>query len=142
MIKIDILNGPNLNLLGSREHQVYGNKNLDMIALECKDVFPEVTLNFFQSNIEGEIIDALQHSSANAIVINPGGYTHTSVAIRDAIAAIRIPVIECHISNIAGRESFRHESLISPVCAGVIMGFGTDGYQLSIHAALHVLKAK
>ncbi len=142
MTRVDIINGPNLNLLGSREHEVYGHQSLEDIARACNVAFPDVDLHFFQSNIEGEIIDALQKSTAKAIVINPGGYTHTSVAIRDAIATMRIPVVECHISNIAGRESFRHESLISPVCTGVIMGFGTDGYLLSIHAALHVLNTK
>jgi 3-dehydroquinate dehydratase II len=127
-----ILNGPNLNLLGQREPQIYGNLSFEnfFAALELEN--PNIQLSHYQSNVEGELINAIQHFDGNGIILNAGGYTHTSVAIRDAIAAVNTPVVEVHISNITGRESFRHESILSPVCAGCIFGFGLKGYQLAI----------
>ena len=130
-MKLLILNGPNLNLLGKRDPQIYGNVSFENYFTELKSKF-DCELEFFQSNVEGEIINKLQQSDANGIVLNAGGYSHSSVSIRDCISAISIPVVEVHISNIAGRESFRHESLLSPVCAGCIFGFGLKGYELAI----------
>lgn len=130
-MKILIVNGPNLNLLGSREEQIYGNETFESYLTRLKsDKASEI--DYLQSNVEGEIINFLQQSNHDAIVLNAGGYTHTSVAIRDCINAIKIPVIEVHISNIAARESFRHTSLISPVAAGCIYGFGLNGYGLAV----------
>lgn len=128
-MKILIINGPNLNLLGTREKGIYGNQTfeeyLDTLSTNAE-------ISYFQSNIEGEIINALQEANEDGIILNAGGYTHTSVAIRDAVSAIQTPVVEVHISNIAARESFRHESLISPVAEGCIFGFGLKGYELAI----------
>lgn len=132
-MKLFFVNGPNLNLLGTRETQIYGNVTFDTFFEELKNEFPH-ELTYFQSNIEGELIDCLQNATADGIILNAGGYTHTSVALRDCIAAISVPVVEVHISNIAGRESFRHESLLSPVCKGCIFGFGLKGYRLAIKA--------
>jgi 3-dehydroquinate dehydratase-2 len=129
-----IINGPNLNLLGQREPQIYGEKGFDTVLDELRLAFSDCGLHYVQSNHEGEIIDALQQSQHDGIILNAGGYTHTSVAIRDAISAIDVPVIEVHISNIAARESFRHESLLSPVCQGCIFGFGVKGYWLALVA--------
>jgi len=136
MEKILIINGPNLNLLGKREPQIYGEKGFDSVLLQLRSEFPSVQIDYLQSNHEGEIIDALQQSAHKGIILNAGGYTHTSVAIRDAISAIEIPVVEVHISNIASRESFRHTSLMSPVCKGCIFGFGMEGYRLAIVALI------
>ena len=130
-MKILILNGPNLNLLGTRDPQIYGNVSFENYFDELKSKF-DGEMEFFQSNVEGEIINKLQQAEVDGIVLNGGGYSHTSVAIRDCISSISIPVVEVHISNIAGRESFRHESLLSPVCAGCIFGFGLTGYELAI----------
>ena len=129
-MKILIVNGPNLNLLGKRQPTIYGEVTFEYFLeqLEAKD--HEITS--FQSNVEGEIIDKLHQSDAEGVVLNAGGYTHTSVALRDAVSAIHQPLVEVHISNIAGRESFRHESLISPVAVGCIFGFGMTGYELAI----------
>jgi len=132
-MKLLVVNGPNLNLLGTRETQIYGNVTFNTFFDELKNEFSH-ELTYFQSNIEGELIDLLQTAAVDGIILNAGGYTHTSVALRDCIAAIQIPVIEVHISNIAARESFRHESLLSPVCKGCIFGFGLDAYKLAIHA--------
>lgn len=132
MKKILIVNGPNLNLLGTRESQIYGNVSFESYLEELRMLF-SFELDYFQSNIEGEIIDKLQTSSCDGIVLNAGGYTHTSVAIRDCIAAINNPVIEVHISNISARETFRHESMISPVCEGCIFGFGLKSYELALN---------
>lgn len=129
-MKILIINGPNLNLLGKRQPTIYGEVTfeyfLEQLTKEKTDI------DYFQSNVEGEIINELQSTDADGIVLNAGGYTHTSVAIRDAVDAIHKPVVEVHISNIAGRESFRHESLISPVAEGCIFGFGLQGYEMAI----------
>jgi 3-dehydroquinate dehydratase-2 len=130
-MKILIINGPNLNLLGTREPQIYGNVSFENYFDELKSKF-NCELEYYQSNVEGEIINALQRASCDGIVLNAGGYSHTSVAIRDCVASISIPVVEIHISNIAGRESFRHESLLSPVCKGCIFGFGLKGYELAV----------
>lgn len=130
-MKLLIVNGPNLNLLGTRESQIYGNVTFDAFFEQLKIDFSH-DLTYFQSNIEGELIDLIQKAEVDGIIINAGGYTHTSVALRDCIAAISTPVIEVHISNIAARESFRHESLLSPVCKGCIFGFGLDSYKLAL----------
>jgi len=131
-MKVLIVNGPNLNLLGQREPQIYGNLTFESYLGDLKRN-TSVELAYFQTNIEGEIIDRLQQADdVQGIILNAGGYTHTSVAIRDCIAAIAIPVVEVHISNIAAREEFRHTSLLSAVCAGCIFGFGMQGYALAV----------
>ena len=140
MKKILIINGPNLNLLGTREPQIYGEKGFETILEDLRREFSDCTLEYIQSNHEGEIIDALQQSEHDGIVLNAGGYTHTSVAIRDAVSSVTVPVIEVHISNISARESFRHDSLISPVVKGCVFGFGIDGYALGIIAVLRIKK--
>jgi 3-dehydroquinate dehydratase-2 len=131
-MKILIVNGPNMNLLGTRETQIYGNVSFDEHLRSLILGFPSVTLEYFQSNIEGELINCLQQTNADGIVLNAAGYTHTSVALRDCISAIQAPVVEVHMSNISARDTFRHESLISPVCVGVISGFGVKSYALAI----------
>jgi 3-dehydroquinate dehydratase-2 len=136
-MKLLIVNGPNLNLLGSRQPQIYGNVSFEDYFEELKSKF-DADLTYFQSNVEGEIINQLQAEDFDGIILNAGGYTHTSVAIRDCIAAIETPVVEVHISNIAGRESFRHESFISPVCVGCIFGFGLKSYELALNYFLLV----
>ncbi|MBI3133191.1 MAG: type II 3-dehydroquinate dehydratase [Bacteroidetes bacterium] len=130
--RILILNGPNLNLLGKRETAVYGDKSFEDYLVELKKQFAHVHVDYFQTNVEGELINYLQQSTHDGIILNAGGYTHTSVALRDAVAAIKIPVVEVHLSNIAARESFRHESLLSPVCAGCVFGFGLRSYELAL----------
>jgi 3-dehydroquinate dehydratase-2 len=133
-----IINGPNLNLLGKREKNIYGSESFETFFEKLETTFPNVTLTHFQSNIEGELIDKIHESgfSADGIIINAGAYTHTSVAIRDAIAGIKTPVVEVHISNTLTREEFRHKSIIGPVCRGCIMGFGLDSYRLAIQSFL------
>lgn len=130
--RILILNGPNLNLLGKREPETYGSKSFEEYFVELKAAFSEFELSAFQSNLEGEIIDNIQAAEWDGILLNAGGYTHTSVAIRDAVSAVDTPVVEVHISNITQRETFRHESLISPVCKGCVFGFGLKGYALAL----------
>ena len=130
-MRILILNGPNLNLLGTREPEIYGTKTFLQYFEDLKAEFGS-DLGYFQSNIEGELIDALHNSKHDGIILNAGGYTHTSVAIRDAIGGISVPVVEVHISNLAKREEFRHNSYITAVCAGSIMGFGLEGYRLAL----------
>ncbi len=132
-MKIAIVNGPNLNLLGSRDPQIYGTQSFDKYLDSLRLKHPNVDFHYFQSNVEGELINFLQNCDADGIVLNGGGYTHTSVSLRDCISAITAPVVEVHISNIAGRESFRHESLLSPVCIGCIFGFGMKGYELAVN---------
>lgn len=140
-MRILILNGPNLNLLGTREPEIYGTQTfLKYFDRLKEDVDAE--LEYFQSNVEGEIINAIHDSKHDGIVLNAGGYTHTSVAIRDAISGISIPVVEVHISNLAKREEFRHNSLITAVCAGSIMGFGLDGYKLALDWFLRSKRTK
>jgi 3-dehydroquinate dehydratase II len=130
-MRILIVNGPNLNLVGTREPQIYGNVTFER-HLEALKEKSDVQIDYFQSNIEGELINCLQTSDHDGIVLNAGGYSHTSVALRDCVAAISIPVVEVHISNLTQRESFRHESLISPVAVGCIFGFGMISYDLAI----------
>ncbi len=144
MIKIIILNGPNLNLLGEREKDQYGNTNLKDIENNCKDFAKKnkIELTFYQSNIEGEIVEKIQKSRnvQDGLIINAGGYTHTSVAIHDALKILKIPIIELHISNVYNREEFRHKSLISKVAKGVICGFGANGYIMSLQAINNFLE--
>jgi len=144
MKKIIILNGPNLNLLGEREESQYGNFTLKDIEERCKDCAKKNNLDItsYQSNIEGELVDKIQDSrdKFNGLIINAGGYTHTSVAIHDALKIIKIPIIELHISNIYNREVFRHKSLISKVAKGVICGFGAEGYIMALIAMNQYLK--
>lgn len=133
-MKIAIINGPNLNLLGTREEDIYGNKSLEQIRKGLEKQFPDVEFSFFQSNVEGELINEIQRAGkeVDGIVINPGGYTHTSVAIGDAIAAIKVKVVEVHISNINAREDFRKISHVSAKCVGTITGLGVKGYELAV----------
>ena len=144
MNKIIILNGPNLNLLGEREKNQYGSFTLKDIEKKCKEYANKnnIELSLFQSNIEGELVTQIQKSRENqdGLIINAGGYTHTSVAIFDALKILKIPIIELHISNIYNREEFRHKSLISKVARGVICGFGADGYIMSLAAMNNFLK--
>ncbi len=137
-MKIAIINGPNLNLLGLREQSIYGNQNFDDYFEKLKHAFPQFDLNYFQSNIEGELINYLHDIgfSHDAILLNAGGYTHTSVALADAVAAIKTEVIEVHISNIYAREEFRKKSLLSPHCSSVICGFGLDSYRLALESKI------
>ena len=144
MKKIIILNGPNLNLLGEREKEQYGNVTLKNIENECREYAEKnkILLSFFQTNIEGELVDQIQDSRKDhdGLIINAGGYTHTSVAIHDALKILKIPIIELHISNVYNREEFRHKSLISKVANGIICGFGASGYLMSLQAITRLLK--
>jgi len=137
-MKIQIINGPNLNLLGTREPGVYGNMTFEAYFIELQDRFKTVELSYYQSNVEGELINKLHEVgfSFDGVILNGGGYTHTSVAIADAIAAIKTPVVEVHVSNIYAREEFRHVSLTGKNCKGVLTGFGMDGYRLAIESLL------
>lgn len=137
-MKIIIINGPNLNLLGKREPEIYGNQSFDDYINILKTKFPQFELHYFQSNIEGEIIDKIQEVgfSFDGIILNAGAYTHTSIGIGDAIKAIKITVIEVHISNTFSREKFRHKSYISPNANGIIIGFGLKSYDLAIQSFL------
>ena len=138
-MKILIINGPNLNLLGTREPQHYGTGTMDGVLDALKSQYPRVEFDYYQSNVEGLLIDRLHKTleePCDGVVLNAGGYTHTSVALRDAITAIKVPVVEVHISNVHSREEFRHRSLISAVCKGVICGFGLDSYRLGVEALL------
>ncbi len=137
-MKILLINGPNLNLLGKREKNIYGNISFDIYMRMLIEKYPGIILEYFQSNVEGEIINKIHEVGFiyDGIVLNAGAYTHTSIAIRDAIAGIKTPVVEVHISNILTRENFRHQSMIGPVCKGSIMGFGLDSYRLGIESFL------
>ena len=138
-MKILIINGPNLNLLGTREPQHYGTGTMDSVLDALKSQYPDVQFDYYQSNVEGFLIDRLHQTlekPCDGVVLNAGAYTHTSVALRDAIAAIKVPVVEVHISNVHSREEFRQRSLISAVCKGVICGFGLDSYRLGVEALL------
>jgi 3-dehydroquinate dehydratase-2 len=137
-MQITIINGPNLNLLGKREPDVYGNQSFEQFFAALQQQFPDVSFRYFQSNIEGELIDELQRAgfSSDGIILNPGGYTHTSVAIGDAIAAIKTPVIEVHISNVHAREEFRRLSHVSAKARGTIAGLGMRGYELAVRYLL------
>ncbi len=139
-----ILNGPNLNLLGAREPDVYGRGSLENLEESIRSAFPELRFSFFQSNHEGALIDRLhvaRPEGVTGVVFNPGAYTHTSVALRDAVAAIDLPVVEVHLSNIYAREAFRHESLLAPVAAGQISGLGAAGYHLAVRYLAYHLPA-
>ena len=142
--KILVINGPNLNLLGEREKDKYGSTSLSIIEKECSDYSDknDLLVSFFQSNIEGEIVDSIQDSrkNMNGVIINAGGYTHTSVAIHDALKILKIPIIELHITNIYNREEFRHKSLISKLATGIICGFGVKGYIMALDALKNILK--
>lgn len=135
-MKILIINGPNLNLLGVREPQIYGSKTFDSFFKELKEKFPDHELEYFQSNVEGELINKLHEAgfSADGIILNAGGYTHTSVSISDAVASISSPVIEVHISNPVSREEYRHVSLLAGKCRGSIAGFGMKSYELAVRS--------
>lgn len=137
-MKIQIINGPNLNLLGVREPSIYGNTSIEDYIKELKEIYAIVEIDYFQSNVEGELINKLHEVgfSYDGIILNAGGYTHTSVAIADAIAAIKVPVIEVHISNIYSREEYRHVSLTGKNCKGVLTGFGMNGYRLAVESLL------
>ncbi len=142
-MKILILNGPNLNLQGRRETGVYGTQPFGDFFTALQERYPQVGLEYFQSNIEGELIDAVQQAEGrvDGVVFNAGGYTHTSVALRDAVAAVSVPVVEVHISSILAREEFRHVSLLASVAVGSVMGFGLDSYRLGIEALLERARA-
>jgi len=133
-MKILIVNGPNLNLLGKREPSVYGNQSFEDYLGSLKKRFPDIELHYFQSNVEGEIINKLHEAgfTFDGIILNAGAYTHTSIAIHDAIGAIKTPVIEVHISNVYSREEFRHKSLITSKCIGLLTGFGMEGYAMAV----------
>lgn len=137
-MKLIIINGPNLNLLGTRETTVYGNQTFEDYFADLKKKFTTIELDYYQSNVEGELINKLHEVgfTYDGIILNAGGYTHTSVALRDAIASIKTPTIEVHISNVFAREDFRHTSLIAPKCKGSISGFGMDSYRLAIESFL------
>ena len=144
MINILIINGPNLNLLGEREKDKYGNTSIETIKKNCLSFSKEnnINLSFFQSNVEGEIVNEIQNSrnKQDCLIINAGGYTHTSVAIHDALKILKIPIIELHITNIYKREDFRHKSLISNVADGIICGLGVEGYTLALKASINLIK--
>ena len=134
-MRLLIINGPNLNLLGKREETIYGSESLWDLENRLRAAFPQVKLEFYQSNVEGELVNAIQKGMdgmTDGMVINPGAYGHYSYAIRDALAALKIPVVEVHISNIHAREEFRHQTVTAPVCRGIIAGLGMQGYELAI----------
>ena len=136
-MKILIMNGPNLNLLGQREPGIYGNESMEACMAALRQRFPDVELSYYQNNVEGELINKMQEvgfGEVDGIVLNAGAYTHTSVALHDCIRSLRVPVVEVHISNVYQREEFRHRSLISSACRGVICGFGLDSYRLAVEA--------
>ena len=137
-MNILIMNGPNLNLQGRRETGIYGTETFDLYMARLAERYPGVKLGYFQSNVEGGLVDAIQAAEGrwDGIVLNAGGYTHTSVALRDAVAAVDVPVVEVHISSILAREEFRRTSLLAGVAAGTIMGFGLDSYRLGVEALL------
>jgi len=141
-MKILIINGPNLNLLGRREPDIYGHASFDDYLQQLRQRYPEVEVHYYQSNVEGLLIDEMQRVGFHfdGIVLNAGAYTHTSVALHDCIRAITCPVIEVHISNVHQREAFRHTSLISAACKGVICGFGLDSYRLAVEALLEMMR--
>ena len=144
MSKIIILNGPNLNLLGEREKEKYGNITLKDIENNCKEfaIKNNINLSLFQSNIEGELVEEIQKArkEQQGLILNAGAYTHTSVAIHDALKVLKIPIVELHITNIYNREEFRHKSLISKLATGILCGFGTDGYIMALQAMKNYLK--
>ena len=139
-MKIQIINGPNINLLGKREPSIYGSVSFEEYLSGLRMKYPEVQVTYFQSNIEGEMINVIQQVGfeVDGIILNAGAYTHTSIALQDAIRSVTAPVIEVHISNVHARESFRHVSMIAAACKGVICGFGLDSYRLAMEALLNV----
>ena len=141
-MKIQIINGPNLNLLGIREPGIYGNSSFDTYLQQLRDLYPDIQINYYQSNVEGELINVMQQVgfTIDGIILNAGAYTHTSVALHDCIHSLTAPVIEVHISNVHQRESFRHHSMISSACKGVICGFGLDSYRLAVEALKGIAK--
>ena len=141
-MRIQIINGPNINLLGKREPSIYGSVTFEEYLGELRKKYPDVELGYFQSNVEGEMIDKIQQTGfdVDGIILNAGAYTHTSIALQDAIRAVTTPVIEVHISNVHTREEFRHKSMISCACKGVICGFGLDSYRLALEALLYTKK--
>lgn len=143
-MNIIIINGPNLNLLGKREPGIYGNQSFEDYLETLRARYPEVNIEYYQSNVEGELIDTIQETGfiSDGIVLNAGAYTHTSVAIADAIRAIKCPVIEVHISNTHKREEFRHKSYLTAACLGTILGFGMDSYRLAVEALIELDKEK
>lgn len=138
-MKIQIINGPNINLLGKREPSIYGSVSFEEYLSGLRNKYPEIQVDYYQSNIEGEMINVIQQTGfeVDGIILNAGAYTHTSIALQDAIRSITAPVIEVHISNVHARESFRHISMIAGACKGVICGFGLDSYRLAIEALLN-----
>lgn len=138
MKHIEIINGPNLNLTGRREPEVYGTTTMEECVDNLRRLFPEVEITYYQSNVEGELIDEIQRAgfSADGLIVNLGGYSHTSVALRDALLAVPAPAIEVHISNIFAREDYRHHSLISSACRGMVCGLGLQGYELALRALM------
>lgn len=141
---IQIINGPNINLLGKREPSIYGSVSFEDYLIELRAKYPEVRIDYYQSNIEGELIDKIQQVGfdVDGIILNAGAYTHTSIALQDAIRAVKSPVVEVHISNVHARESFRHVSMISCACLGVICGFGLNSYRLALEALADVVRQK
>ncbi|MBO5699029.1 MAG: type II 3-dehydroquinate dehydratase [Bacteroidaceae bacterium] len=138
--KILVINGPNLNLLGTREPSIYGTNTMNDVLSMLKQRFPNVDIQYYQSNVEGFLIDRIQKTideGFDGIVLNAGAYTHTSIALRDCIASIKIPIVEVHLSNVHQRESFRHQSMIAAVCQGVITGFGIKSYALAVEALVN-----
>ena len=137
-MKVQIINGPNINLLGKREPSVYGSRSFEDYLVELKERYPQVEFDYYQSNVEGEMINKIHEVGFDydGIVLNAGAYTHTSIALQDAIRAVTSPVIEVHISNVHRREEFRHKSMISCACVGVICGFGLDSYRLAVEALM------
>lgn len=145
-MEIEIINGPNLNLLGVREPGIYGSEGFDTYLAALRQKYPGITINYYQSNEEGKLIDRIHATgfTADGIILNAGAYTHTSIALHDAIRAVPAPVVEVHISNVHKREEFRRKSMISPACTGVICGFGLDSYRLALEAiaGAHAAKQK
>mgnify|MGYP002518556952 FL=1 len=139
IMRIQIINGPNLNLLGIREPEIYGSKGFEEYLHILRDKYPDISIDYFQSNVEGELINKIHEVGfeADGIVLNAGAYTHYSIALMDAIKCVASPVVEVHISNVHQREEFRRHSVISPVCSGVICGFGLDSYRLAIESLVH-----
>ena len=139
-MRIQIINGPNLNLLGIREPEIYGSKGFEEYLHTLRNMYPDVRIDYFQSNVEGELINKIHEVgfSLNGIILNAGAYTHYSLALLDAIKAVSTPVVEVHISNVHQREEFRRHSVISPACTGVLCGFGLDSYRLAVEALLHM----
>lgn len=138
-MRIIIINGPNLNLLGVREKSIYGDGNMEDYMATLRDRFPNVELDYYQSNVEGELINKIHEVgfSYDGIVMNAGAYTHTSIAIADAVSGVKTPTVEVHISNVAKREDFRHKTYLAPVCTGTIAGFGLDSYRLGIESIIN-----